>query len=365
MSSKRNVGAAAAAVALVLSTPVSASAHSSHGPHVKTINSEVIAPFNLALNKGNVYVADGGTSMVSRLLKSGKIHTIAEGPQPGEVAGVDLTSNGRYLAFTQTDYSSGATALQIRGPRGSRHSADLSTYESTMNPDGGVKYGVRNPSPCVKAAIEAIPDGPPASYAGLVDSHPYSVASIGKSNWIVADAGGNDLLKVDSKGKIRTLAVLPRQPITFTADMTAALGLPDCVIGVTYNFEPVPTDVEVGHDGWLYVSTLAGGPEDASLGARSSIYRVNPRNGKAHRIASGLAGATNLALGKDGRIYVAELFGGRISVISHGKPKTYVSLDSALSVESDRSGLWAGTLAPEGDQGPEGTGSIVHITAGR
>ena len=37
----------------------------------------------------------------------------------------------------------------------------------------------------------------------------------------------------------------------------AAFGLPDCVVGVTYAFESVPTDVEVGPDGQLKIETRA------------------------------------------------------------------------------------------------------------
>lgn len=362
----RNLGITGVAAALLVATPMSASAHSQHhkpkAPKVTTVSTKVIAPFNIALNKGHVYVADGGTSIVSRL-RHGGLRTVATGPQPGEVAGIDLTRNGRYLAYTSS--GSDGTALNILGPRGRRTKADLSTYESTRNPDKHVSYGVRNPSACVKEAFESIPDGPPVSYKGLVDSHPYSVAAVGDGKWVVADAAGNDLLKVDSRGRVRTLSVLPRQPLKFTAAMVQALGLPSCVINVTYNFEPVPTDVEVGRNGWLYVSTLAGGPEDASLGARGSVYKVNPRTGRAYKIASGLAGATNLALGKHGEVYVSELFAGRISVIKHGKPRTYVALPSALSVESDSKGLWAGTLAEMGEEGPVGKGSIVRITARR
>ncbi len=356
---KRSVGAVVGVAALLVTVPAPAFAHQTQhqSPHIRTVNTTVAAPFNLALNKGHVYVADGGTSTVSRLTAGGQLRTVASGPQPGEVAGLDLTSNGRYLAYTSTNYGTGATALNIAGPRGSRRSVDLSAYEQTKNPDGHVSYGVRNPSECVKQAIESIPDGPPVSYRGIVDSHPYSVASVGRRGWIVADAAGNDLLRVGNDGHISTLTVLPRQPVTFTAAMVAAMHLPACVIGVTYNFEPVPTDVEVGRDGWLYVSTLAGGPEDGSLGARSSVYRVNPRNGHATRIASGLGGATNLAVGRDGRIYVAELFAGRVSVIKHGVRRTYVMLPNALSIESGPHGFWAGTLGGEHSQG-----SIVTIS---
>ena len=82
-------------------------------------------------------------------------------------------------------------------------------------------------------------------------------------------------------------------------------------------FEPVPTDVEMGPDGMLYVSTLPGGPEDGSLGANGSVYRVDPRSGRATWLAGGMHGATGLAVhGRD--IVVAEMFAGEVSVIRKG-----------------------------------------------
>ena len=67
-----------------------------------------------------------------------------------------------------------------------------------------------------------------------------------------------------------------------------------------------------------------------------------------------------------GTVYVAELFGGQISVISHGHGKKLVSLPGALSVEwASRGVLYASTIAPTDDQGnPTGTGSVVRITLG-
>ena len=178
----------------------------------------------------------------------------------------------------------------------------------------------------------------------MTDSHPYSVTAYGKRSWIVADAGGNDLLKVNRHGRVSTIAVLPAQPLLLTADIVAALGLPECATGLTYNFEAVPTDVEVGRDGYLYVTTLAGGPESPVLGGRSSVYRVNPRNGHVKLVATGFLGATNLALHR-GKIYVSEFFAGQISVIKHGKPKLYLTLPGVASIESGRGHLYAGTFA--------------------
>ena len=93
------------------------------------------------------------------------------------------------------------------------------------------------------------------------------------------------------------VAVLPAQaPLVVSAEAAAANQLPDCVVGSTFIAEPVPTDVEIAGDGSLYVSTLPGGPEDPSLGARGSVYKVNPFTGRTTQIATGLAGAMNLAI---------------------------------------------------------------------
>jgi len=113
----------------------------------------------------------------------------------------------------------------------------------------------------------------------------------------------------------------------------------------------VPTDVEVGANGYLYVSTLSGSPVNGS-----SVYRVNPRNGHVKLLATGFASATNLALFK-GKIYVTELFGGQISVVRHGAPAKYLALPGALAIEAGRGALYAGT-------GVTGPGSVVKIVKG-
>ena len=362
---KKLLLAAVASSAVLLTAPLSASATKTTAstraasPTVTVVNDDVIAPFSLALNKGRVYVADGGTSLVSRVV-NGQLRTVATGPAaPGGVAGLDLSRNGRHLAYTTTtDETHTRTSLEIVGPLGSRVSADLAGYEARVNPDKIRRYGVDNPSPCVRDAFEDMEDGAPVQYRGLVDSNPYAVASYGRK-WVVADAGGNDLLWVDRRGRVSTAAVLPRQPLRITTAIANELGLPSCVVGVTYNFEAVPTDVEVGPDGYLYVSILAGGPESPALGARSRVYRVDPDTGRSTRVGQRLAGATNLAVAKNGTIYVAEFFGGRISKLVNGLPKTYVELPNALSVEAGPNALWAGTLAAQGEQGAPGT--IVRI----
>ena len=76
------------------------------------------------------------------------------------------------------------------------------------------------------------------------------------------------------------------------------------------------------------------------------MWKRRPEVGEAKRIATGFGGATNLAIAPGGKIYVAELFAGKISTIKDGKPHTWMSLPNAVSVEYGDGHLYAGTMAP-------------------
>lgn len=357
----RSIAVLAAGTTMMAGFAAPAQAHQVSAPKVTVKSTQAIMPFNLEIARDGVLVADGGTNQVGRLKRDGTIKTVAAG-QVG-ASGVAESRDGRWLAVavTTTDeatFTNTASGVNLLGPRGTRIYADTLAYERAHNPDAKYSYGVKNPTPCVKDSIETL--GVPASYKGLVDSHAYSVASYGRG-WVVADAGANALFAVSAKGAVSTLAVLPPVPTLITPALARANGLADCTIGVTYVAESVPTDVEVGRDGSLYVTTLPGGVESPD-NAQGAVWRVNPRTGKAVRIATGFSGATNLALGRHGEIYVAELFGGRISVVDHGRKRTLVSLPGVVAVETGRDGsLWAATL----DMTQQGPGSVVQVTVPR
>ena len=122
--------------------------------------------------------------------------------------------------------------------------------------------------------------------------------------------------------------------------------------GKRYWFEPVPTDVEQGPDGMLYVTSLPGGPEDGSLGANAAVYRVNPahRQGRQGR-RDGLVSATGLAVAGNGDIFVAELFRGRISRIKAGKStaRTFLKVPLPADVELTSQGMFATINALPGE----------------
>ena len=208
--------------------------------------------------------------------------------------------------------------------------ANLLAYEQQHNPDHKYTYGFENlPQSCVKQLPPQL--GPP-TYRGVIDSHAYSVAAT-HSGYYVADAAGNDILHVSATGAISTVTVLPPQPAVVTSAGARANHLPQCTVGQTYRFEAVPTDVEMGNDGYLYTSTLPGGPEDASLGARGGVWRINPHTGAATQIATGLLGGTNVAVAPDGTVYATELFGNRVDRIENGHPVEIASLPAPSGLE--------------------------------
>jgi hypothetical protein len=200
-------------------------------------------------------------------------------------------------------------------------------------------------------------DGGAAGYTARVASHPVAVANSG-STWYVADASANDILKVDSRGRVVRFAVLPRQPFVFTKRVVSALNMPSCVVGVTYYAEPTPTDVEVGPGGNLYVTTL---PALYDLGQSGSVYRIDGRTRSVKRLVSGFAGAANVAVTPAGTVYVAERLTGRISVVVSGRSRPYLSLPGVTAVEAVGTTLYAAVAAPVSMGVQKGPGRIVRI----
>jgi hypothetical protein len=131
-------------------------------------------------------------------------------------------------------------------------STDISAYETSANPDGGV-----------------------------VESNPYGLLT-GGGRLLVTDAGGNDLLSVGHHGSISTVAVFPSRPQRPT--------------------DSVPTAVTRGPDKAYYVSELTGAP--FAPGA-ANIYRVVP--GQAPQVyRSGFTDVLDLEFAHDGSLYVLE-----------------------------------------------------------
>ncbi len=157
------------------------------------------------------------------------------------------------------------------------------------------------------------------------------------------------------------ISVLPAQPVKISATFAASMGLPACVVGLTYKFEAVPTDVEIGPRGALYVTTLPGGPEGPNSGNPGSVYRID-RSGHPARIATGFAGATNLAIDPCGNIFVAQIGSGTIAKVVRGKPQTVLSLPGVVGVEYANGHLYASTSITAATEGAQnGPGTVVIL----
>ena len=333
---------AVASAAVLTGATLPANAGSYHPPREHTLSEGVMAPFQIALNRGHVYYTDGFVGTVNKVTPGpDKVITSLQ----GEIAGVEFTPDGKTMAFASSSEAGSTLTIRRHGKRDVV--ADLGRYEEKKNPDGRVTYGIiRNGNKCA-ADYLAEATGGPSTYKGIVESHPYQVAYLGKGAWAVADAAANAVLRVNKWGRISTLSVLPRQPIKFTAAHVAAMQAPSCVKNVVYAFEPVPTDVERSSHGKLMVSTLPGGPEGPALGGRGSVYKVWP-SGYARRVATGFVGATNLALAPRGTIYVTELFANRISKVSRwGKVSKAVDVERPAAVEFKGHTLYVGVMADQ------------------
>lgn len=193
---------------------------------------EVLGPHDVAVHRGSLLVPIGlGTDPARR----------AElGP-----AGADV-----------------GTILRVKPGTGrSRTFADLAAYEAANDPD--------QDQPAT---------GP--------DTNPYAVLPQGGSKVLAVDAGANDLLRIDNRGRISVLAVFPVEMVS---------GIP---------MHPVPTTVARGPDGAYYVGLLTGFPFPVG-GAK--VFRVVP--GKAPTVyAEGFTNIIDIAFDRRGRMLVLEIF---------------------------------------------------------
>jgi len=375
---RKHLVAAVAAVALAgtaLGGPAGADAPEAKATP-KTLAKDLLSPLSLAVtNNGTVFYSQNFAGVLNMKAPGRKAQVVYAAEVPGTEVGavsVDRTSVQFATTFVpeapegEEPEGEPHTALMQLGADGeATEIADLWGYEEEVNPDGDVEYGFRD-----------LPEGcevPPflQAYPGIVESHPYATTQH-RGKTYIADAAMNAILKVGKSGKLSTVAVLPAQPLVITEAVIEALKaqeleLPECTLGETIWLEPVPTDVEVGPKGKLYVTTLPGGPEDPSLGPRAAVYRVDAKTGKSKKVVGGLMSATGLAVKPNGNVYVAELFGGRIARIKKGATKVGTLLQAGLpgDVELRENGDIYATInvlsGLSGEEGDTPAGQVIRI----
>jgi len=343
---------AAAAIAIPAGPTMAGNAPEPSEP--RTLAENLVAPLSLAVDSDeSVLVTQNFAGLLSRVNDDGSATTLYKGKAGWDVAGVETRRGTTYFVDSVGAGGGDPNALEgylksINAEGEVRTIANLANHERENDPDRDQHYGF---GPEVSAeCLAGWPAFPPARYQGAVDSHPYGVAVRGGTAYI-ADAGANAILAVDIEtGDVSTLAVLPPRPAVIPAgtkipvDMAGnTVEVPACVVGHEYAFEPVPTDVEFGPDGRLYVTSLPGGPEDESLGARGAVFRVNPWSGSSRVWAEDILSPTGLAITDDGDVYVASMFGNEIIRIdAWSRDKTqFLAIDGPAAVEVRGSTLYA------------------------
>jgi hypothetical protein len=364
MKKKFPLVACLAAAALVLPAWPAAAGTSEHPP--RTLAEGLAAPLSLAVDsEESVLVTQNFAGLLSRVNDDGTTTTLYQAKAGWDVGGVEIRHDTTYFVESVGAGVGVPEALEgylksIDEDGDVRTIADLARYERKHNPDGGQHYGFG--SDVSDECLADWPEFPPARYKGTVDSHPYGVA-VRSGKAYVADAGANAILEVDlESGDISTLAVLPprRTVIPESAarpEEEGGLGVPACVAGAKYGFEPVPTDVEVGPDGWLYVTSLPGGPESPELGERGAIFKVNRWTGETKLWADSILTPTGLAIADNGDVYVASLFGGKILKFSDwGDDRSeFLTVSQPAAVEFQDGHLYATIDALSG--APAGPGA--------
>jgi hypothetical protein len=321
----RSLSARAALVgvaALALTTTGLATVEAAAPAQPTVLDRGLVAPLSVAIADDNtIYYSANFAGELYRKAPGKKPKVVFRSKQGKEVGAVS-TRGGT------TFFVSGFTLMR-RTPKGKVSKvANLRAYEKAENPDGGTSYGLVD---AAAECVDAWPTGedfPPAQYPGIVESHPYGSAVSGRTVY-VADAAANAILAVRGD-KVRTVAVLPPVPVEITPELAGQFGIPDVCIGETYAFEGVPTDVETGPDGMLYVSGLPGG----EIPGEGYVSTVDPHSGDVEKVASGLVAATGVAVLPSGAFYVSQLFAGEITRIGpNGSRKTFASVPLPSAVE--------------------------------
>jgi hypothetical protein len=289
----RLVVAAVTIGALIVGAPSTAVGASSLVPVVEGLN----GPRGVAVGPaGRVVYAESDGSFSQLITKGRHAGSVT---QLGKVSAdfapaVDVGGRGQTFILTAFgEPGTGAATLYRWTPgRGVRAVADIAAYQQT-DPD---PYDLEGDAQ---------------------ESNPFGVAALPDGSALVADAAGNDLLRVYPSGRIVTVARLKPRVVNVPEELPDEFqGEPLPPAGTPLPSEAVATSVTVGADGYWYVGELRGFP--ATPGT-SQVWRIAPgsvnavcdpeapNTGACRRYADGFTSIVDLGAGRDGSIYVVEL----------------------------------------------------------
>jgi hypothetical protein len=355
------------AIAAIVAVPA-AQAHSGNGNGWVTVASGLDNPRGIALGShGDLWISEagkGGTAPcfpgdeggsacfgntgaftlvhkgVQKRVVSGLPSIGDEGTGDSATGAADIIVNGKHITGV---IGSGGTPEQ----RASLSPAsDLFGWVVKINPWTGTVWPFAD---VLQYEADHDPDG-----TGIIDSDAYGLTQT-KGGFIVADAGGNDVLGVNYHRHISTLGVFPSTPVEFPPGS-----------GTMVPMEAVPTATAVRpHDPNIYVGQLTGFPFPPGA---ASVWRIKP-DGTTDMYATGFTNITDIAWGKHGALYVVEIAqngllspdqtGAIVKVWPNGKKEVVASTGltnpTAIAIAKD------GTVYVTNHGASAGIGEVLNI----
>ncbi len=261
------------------------------GDPIEVIAEGLEGPFGLSAVGGHLLVTQQGSGPGTGELtlinpRGGKTWTVLDG-LTGAVAADDV--DGRIAFVTGEAQEPGATGgstvyVTRRVGQTPKALADLLAHELANNPDGQLQFDPETGEP-----LDAL-------------SNPFDVVAQPSWSWkryvMVADAGANSVLSIDSKGGVKTFFV---PPLVTTGPCAGAPNNDPEHLGC----DSVPTGLAYGPRNTLYVSTLS-----AEAPGEGRVYVLDARTAKVKKVISGLTGPTGVAVGDHGEVYVSEAIHG-------------------------------------------------------
>lgn len=340
-SRRTAVLAVTVAAALVAAVPAAT------GAGVYRTIAKVQSPRGLDIMPGGDLVVARGNGSYGVVHRGGKDHgTFSRlGRVPTEFPpALDVNRRGEVFVLTTEGEAEGASTLfRWTKSQGQVAIADIAAYQRT------------DPDPY---DLEKKPK----------DSNPYGVAALDDGTALVADAGGNDLLRVWPDGTVKTVAIVkPR-----TVKVPKGLGEDAPPPGTPIPTEAVVTSVTVGPDGYFYIGELRGFPGTPRT---SQIWRIkphahgavcdpaHPQRGQCRRVVGNMTSVVGLQAGRDGSLYVVELAKhGWLKAESGNPADTIGSLIRIGPDRRDRHEFAKGKLVLPGDVALGAKGAVFVTT---
>ena len=357
------VGICGLSALLALAMAPAAEAHGDDHGHESTITvlkTGLSSPKGLAVNRDrNLVIGQGAFGPPGPVLEfdirgrnSGTTTPLTD---PANLTDVAVSPrDGTGWGITASDESAGVSAHLVHQLRDGtiKDVLDIAAYQAT------------DPDPVDQ-------DQPP----NPTESNAYGLTVDRKGNALIADAAGNDVIRVTPDGVAVTVARFDIQDVS-TDQLPADLPIPlPDPLPATIPAEAVPTTVTVGQDGAIYVGELKGFPFHTGS---SNIWRIRPdaegawcsveKPTDCSLCSSGYTAIQDIAFGSSGRLFVYELAKDGVLAFEAGmEPGGTFPPAVLLQVDKDHRGdrrteLAAGQLSQPG--GVVVVNNDVYVTDG-